>query len=92
MFKNERKVIRMTNKPITISMLKRMCEREIAKGNGSKSIMISNDDEGNGFHYLWYSFTSAKEIVDEEKKYGFSDLLDDIDEKIAKVEDTIILG
>lgn len=82
----------MANKPINVATLKKLCEKEIARGNALKYIMLSNDDEGNGFHYLWYSFTNAKDIVDEEKKYGFSDMLDNIDESIAKVEDTIILG
>lgn len=35
----------MANKPITVHMLKTMCEKEIAKGNGRKHIMISDDDE-----------------------------------------------
>ena len=32
-------------KPLTIKQLKEICEKEIKKGNGDKSIMISNDDE-----------------------------------------------
>ena len=69
-------------KAITVKELLKECEKQIIKGNGDKVIMISDDDEGNGYHYLWYSFT---EIEDE-----YYDR--DIDEKIAKREDTIVLG
>ena len=70
------------NKPITVEQLKKYCEEEIKKGNGKKVIMISDDDEGNGCHYLWYSFS------------GVDDTCEDyfINEDIAKKEDTIILG
>lgn len=70
------------NKPITVEQLKKCCEEQIKKGNGKKVIMISDDDEGNGFHYLWYSFS------------GVDDTCEDyfINEDIAKKEDTIILG
>lgn len=70
------------NKPITINQLKEYCEKQIKKGNGDKVIMISDDDEGNGFHYLWYSFTEI-----EDEYYDIS-----IDERIASKENTIILG
>ena len=70
------------NKSITVEQLKKYCEEEIKQGNGNKVIMISDDDEGNNFHYLWYSFT---EIEDE-----YYDI--NINENVAKREDTIILG
>ena len=40
----------------TIAELFAFCKQEIANGNGSKKIYISQDDEGNGFHKLYYSF------------------------------------
>ena len=73
------------NKPITVKQLKNLCEQEIKKGNGDKVIMISDDDEGNGYHYLWYSFTDFKEILDYACSSQF-------DERIASEDDTIILG
>ena len=69
-------------KPLTIKQLKEVCEIEIKKGNGDKSIMISNDDEGNGYHYLWWGFSNAEDFVD----------IYEIDENIAKIKDTIVLG
>jgi len=68
-------------KPLTINDLYEECKKQIKKGNKDKVIMLSDDDEGNGFHYCWYAFTKidgwAKEYVDKE---------------IANEEDTIILG
>lgn len=66
---------------MTINELKKHVEAEIRKGN--KTIMISNDDEGNGYHYVWYAFTPANDIPDLEYE---------IEPSIAKLEDTIILG
>lgn len=68
---------------LTVKELKKYCEEEIKKGNGNKTIMISDDDEGNGYHYLWYSFTSLEDAFVRE---------DEINEDVAKYEDTIILG
>lgn len=69
-------------KPITIEALKIMCEWEIKRGNGDKVIMISQDDEGNGYHYLWYTFASVDEAGAE----------DSVNENVATKENTIILG
>lgn len=70
-------------KPLTINDLKRECEKQIKLGNGNKVIMLSDDDEGNGFHYCWYTFCKTDEQMLEEYM---------IDKSIAELEDTIILG
>ena len=70
-------------KPITVKRLYKLCQDEIIQGNGDKVIMISDDNEGNGFHYLWNSFAEPDDTTIEDY---------DIDEEIAKKEDTIILG
>lgn len=41
---------------ITVKLLKEMCEDAIKKGCGNKTILISCDDEGNGFHTLFFGF------------------------------------
>lgn len=69
------------NKPLTVRDLKRFCEQEIEQGNGNKVIMISDDDEGNGYHYLWYQFMMVDEYTE-----------DYVDERIAPKNETIILG
>lgn len=72
-------------KPLSVKELYKECEKQIKKGNADKIIMLSDDDEGNGFHYCWYTFSAIEDSISE-----FNDYL--IDEKIAKKEDTIILG
>lgn len=73
-------------KTYTVNELLKECEKQIKLGNGDKTIMISKDDEGNGYHYLIYSFTPAKDVFDVDF------YMNEIDEDIAKLEDTIILG
>ena len=73
------------SKPITVRQLKELCEEEIKKGNGEKVIMISSDDEGNCYHYLWYPFIEATELLE----YGISEF---IITDIETTKNTIILG
>ena len=69
---------------ITINELKKLCEEQIKKGNGNKKILISDDDEGNGYHELFYSFMSTKEL----EKYMFTSFPVDKEE----LKNYIILG
>ena len=69
-------------KALTIKDLYEMCKEEVELGNGDKVVMISNDDEGNGYHYIWFTFSSVDDAGAE----------DCINENIASKEDTIILG
>lgn len=73
------------DKPLTVKDLLKLCQDEIKKGHGDYSIMLSDDDEGNGYHYLWYSFSMADEIIDEYNDYC-------LDEDITPKSKTIILG
>lgn len=70
-------------KPITVRQLRKLCDEQIKMGNGTKTIMISQDDEGNGYHYLWYAFCKPEDVYLENTE---------INEEIAKYDDTIILG
>ena len=69
------------NKPLTIKQLLKYCQDEIKKGHGDYTIMLSDDDEGNGYHYCWFSFTPIDEYTEEY-----------VDEEINPKEKTIILG
>jgi hypothetical protein len=81
------------NKPITVNELLDACKKQVSAGNGEKVIMISNDDEGNGYHYLWYEFILASKMAQDLDDEGFPyEEFDGLDERIASVEDTIILG
>ena len=81
-------------KPLTVKELYKECTKQIKAGNGNKVIMISSDDEGNNYHYLWYSFTTIKQIEEPIEFAGktITMTFEDADESIAKKEDTIILG
>ena len=49
-------------KMLTINDLAELVNEEIKKGNGTKKIMLSNDDEGNGYHGLYFAFTPTEKI------------------------------
>lgn len=51
------------NKGITVYELAQMCVEQIKKGNGDKHILISNDDEGNGYHTLFYALDDSIENI-----------------------------
>ena len=70
-----------SNKPMTVKQLLRFCQDEIDAGHEDCSIMLSDDDEGNGYHYCWYSFSMVDKYTEEF-----------VDESIAPKEKTIILG
>lgn len=42
---------------ITVKELLKACQEQIKLGNGDKHILISRDDEGNGYHSLNYTFS-----------------------------------
>ena len=42
---------------VTVKELLRLCIDQVARGNGDKLIVLSNDDEGNGYHDMIYHFT-----------------------------------
>lgn len=69
-------------KPITVKELYMSCKEQVIKGNGDKIIMLSDDDEGNGYHYMWYLFSTLEEAMAE----------DYINENISDEKNTIILG
>lgn len=68
---------------MSIEALYKECEKQIKQGNGKKRVMISNDDEGNGYHELFYSFTTPIQygnmdesllpygVTKEEFDYGY---------------------
>lgn len=59
------------NKGYTVKELTALCVELCNKGYGDKHILISDDDEGNGFHTLFYSFTYDIDSIKEYKDGGF---------------------
>ena len=70
------------NKPITVSELLKICKNAVDDGLGDKYVFISQDHEGNGFHALYYSFTT--QIKD------YANLIYQVNDE--DLEDIIILG
>lgn len=70
---------------LTVQALYELCKMEIKKGNREKKICISSDDEGNGFHGLFYGFNSDAEFLEYVNKEGL--LYDNVD-----IKNIIILG
>jgi hypothetical protein len=56
----------MSSKTITVDMLQRMCKEMSKMGLGDKKILISNDDEGNGYHELFFTFTQTDKVLTED--------------------------
>ena len=67
---------------MTVIQLLQLCQQEVQNGNGNKVIVISDDNEGNGYHGLFYGFT--KDVAD------FVDYIFDSCDDGCK--NTIILG
>lgn len=54
---------------MTVRELYKLCESEIKLGNGDRHIVISDDEEGNGYHDLFYPFLHDVKMI--------SDIIDD---------------
>lgn len=46
---------------LTVAQLMRVWQQAIRDGYGNKHILISDDDEGNGYHELFYGISTIKE-------------------------------
>lgn len=71
---------------LTVKDLYNECKTQIERGNGDKKIMISKDDEGNGYHYLFYGMISGEEMREDDM------FMMSVDEDYVPIEDTIVLG
>lgn len=69
-------------KQIKVEQLLLICMEAIKDGHGKKNIVLSDDNEGNGYHGLFYGFTP----IDEEMEF------DIYDSHTHSANDTIILG
>lgn len=50
------------NKPITVNQLLKNLQELKEKGYGNAPIFITDDEEANGYHGLWYTGEPAKEL------------------------------
>lgn len=61
------------NNTITINQLYVMCLYQMNKWNWDKHIMITTDDEWNGYHNLFYWFVYDKDEIDNVLEYSYLD-------------------
>ena len=47
----------------TVNELLKECQKLVKSGYGDRVVLLSDDDEGNGFHTLYYNFTIDKENI-----------------------------
>lgn len=55
----------------------------IKNGQGKKKILLSNDDEGNGFHLMFYSISPARDCVAFPHDLPYSIKMKDIDNYVV---------
>lgn len=55
--------LKRTNFPLTIDELIEEARKAKKKFGGNKYVLISNDEEGNGFHECYFPFADAKEYL-----------------------------
>lgn len=50
------------NFPLTVEQLLAYCTQQVRLGNGKKYILLSDDEEGNGYHECYYQFSDAGDL------------------------------
>ena len=55
-------------KAITVASLHRELRRQMREGNGKKMILLSNDDEGNSFHEMFYYVSRVSDCVTSDSQ------------------------
>jgi len=74
----------MANLGLTVKDLAIACNDQLKKGNGDKYVLISDDDEGNGYHTLFYTFLDDKNVIGECLEYEH--------DRTHTADDCVILG
>lgn len=59
------------NYPLTIDELISEAIKAKRKFGGDKYVLISNDEEGNGFHECYFSFSAGEETIDDHMDYPY---------------------
>lgn len=71
---------------IKLKELFEACRVLMKAGHGEKSLVISDDNEGNGYHGMFYTLT----VITPENVDGFVGLIDDNNE--ADIHNIIVVG
>ena len=73
---------------MTVRKLYLLLAQEVQKGNGDKTIIVADDNEGNAFHGLFYGITSDLEDIKEAVEYS-NGIYDSSEKDLNKL---VILG
>ena len=55
-------------KQLTLKDLYDAIKTQIEKGNGDKIVLVADDDEGNGYHPIYYSVTEGETFDEEDER------------------------
>lgn len=69
------------NYPIKLGELLKEVQKAIVVNDADKYVLLSNDEEGNGYHECYFGFEPAEEYIDENN--GFRDI---------NIKDCVVLG
>lgn len=72
--------------PLTVRQLHKLLAWAILNGAGDKAVAVTDDEEGNGYHLLWYSPQIDSEAIAEILEYTPADIGD------LTAEEVILLG
>ena len=50
---------------MTVNELYELCKEEIKLGNGDRNIIVADDEEGNGFHDLFFPFMHDSKMIEQ---------------------------
>lgn len=76
---------------VTVNELLKLCQEQIASGNGDKKIMLPCDVEGNDFRGLYFHFVEAEEIfADDDGEVDYDDVPHEM--KNRPLSEFIVLG
>lgn len=62
------------------------CKEQMEAGNGEKFLVISDDNEGNGYHGMFYTLT----VINTDNDDGFAGLISDNAE--PNIHNIIVVG
>jgi len=49
---------------VTVKQMLAYCQEQVRRGNGDKYLIAANDNEGNGYHGVFFGLTPMEEIGD----------------------------
>ena len=76
----------------TVEQLYAELGKLVKKGMGGKKILLSNDDEGNGYHEMFYGITDKKKNLQEIFGGAYPARLPHCVSKEEVVSDYVIIG